>query len=410
MKGRARPFAAALCLAACLCACGAVEALPGSAAAPDSRSASPEQVEYLDSAFDGRDLYALLTYLDGTGSLVRYDCTAMRCTYLAGERDPREESAPGFVPSVVGDAWVLADGRHLYVLKRPADAELLDEEQKDLGPGYLMRMAPDGTGCRTISLPDDVSLVYEASAVMEGDKMLLVLCQGRDGEEEWYLAQADFDAGTLQHRLDFEEGTTAHLYGACARGPILGLRKEGEGQRFCLYDLEKNALEAIPSGGGETWCLNGGEGAVYYLEGQDVYRYDVATGQSRATGSSLPDGWEQARFEEVTDGYLLLSRGRQGEAGYDRAALCLATGEVFRPALEDEGRRVTIAAVTPGGYLVRLAGIPVRYQTCAPDGTTVENEVRVSHYAMMDKVDYWNNRPNYREFENPAYEAYSFGE
>ena len=103
----------------------------------------------------------------------------------------------------------------------------------------------------------------------------------------------------------------------------------------------------------------------------------------------------------MTDGYLLLSRGRQGEADYDRAALCLATGEMFRPALEDEGRRVTIAAVTPGGYLVRLAGIPVRYQTCAPDGTAVENEARVSHYAMMDKADYWNNRPGYREFENP---------
>lgn len=29
---------------------------------------------------------------------------------------------------------------------------------------------------------------------------------------------------------------------------------------------------------------------------------------------------------------------------------------------------------------------------------------------MMDKADYWNNRPGYREFENPAYEAYSFGE
>lgn len=26
---------------------------------------------------------------------------------------------------------------------------------------------------------------------------------------------------------------------------------------------------------------------------------------------------------------------------------------------------------------------------------------------MMDKADYWNNRPVYREFDNPAYEAYS---
>lgn len=27
---------------------------------------------------------------------------------------------------------------------------------------------------------------------------------------------------------------------------------------------------------------------------------------------------------------------------------------------------------------------------------------------MMDKTNYWNGRPNYREFTDPAYEAYSF--
>lgn len=36
-----------------------------------------------------------------------------------------------------------------------------------------------------------------------------------------------------------------------------------------------------------------------------------------------------------------------------------------------------------------------------------ENEAILSHYAMMDKEDYWNNRPNYREFQNLAYENYS---
>ena len=70
---------------------------------------------------------------------------------------------------------------------------------------------------------------------------------------------------------------------------------------------------------------------------------------------------------------------------------------MFRPDLEDGGQRVTIAAVMPQGYLVRLAGIPA-----------ADSEMRLSHYAMMDKTDYWNGRPNYREFTDPAYGAYSF--
>lgn len=385
MKANARAFFVALCLTTSLAACGSAPA--------------PGGPEYLDSSSGPGGFYSLLTYRDGTGSLLCYDCETMECTYLAGETDPREENSPAFLPSVVGDAWLLAGSRHLYVLKPPVPAELLDDGLKARGPGWLMRMEPDGTARKTLPLPESTGLVYQSSAVLEGEKLLLVLCQQEEnGAQAWYLAEADFDAGTLRHRLDLEEGTTAHLYGACARGPILGLRKAGEDQRLCLYDLEKNALEPLPFGGEDApWCLDGRGGAVYYLEDEAVCRFDVATGQREATAARLPDGWAQARFEEVVDGHLFLVRGKPGEEGYGRIALCLATGEVFRPDLEDGGQRVTIAAVMPQGYLVRLAGIPA-----------AGSEMRLSHYAMMDKTDYWNARPNYREFINPAYEAYSF--
>ena len=358
---------------------------------------APGGPEYLDSPSGPGGFHALLTYRDGTGSLLCYDCETMECTYLTGETDPREENSPAFLPSVVGDAWLLAGSRHLYVLKPPA--QLLDDEYKARGPGWLMRMEPDGTARKTLPLPEGAGLVYQSSAVLEGEKLLLVLCQQEEnGAQAWYLGEADFDAGTLQHRLDLEEGTTAHLYGACARGPILGLRKAGEDQQLCLYDLEKNALEPLSFGGEDVpWCLDGRGGAVYCPEGEAVYRYDVATGQREATAARLTDGWAQARFEEVVDGHLFLVRGKPGEEGYGRIALRLATGEVFRPDLEDGGQRVTIAAVMPQGYLVRLAGIPA-----------ADSEMRLSHYAMMDKTDYWNGRPNYREFTDPAYGASSF--
>lgn len=405
-----------LALCALLAGCGAASGASAGACSglPPVRSSEPvaqtspsadaPRVEYMGSSSDGSGYYALLAHFDGTGNLIRYDYETMRCTFLSGETDPRNANSPAFLPSVVGDPWLLVGSRHLYVLKGPVPAQLLDDAYKAQGHGFLMRMEPDGSGRKTLPLPDDVGVVYENSAVLEGEKLLLVLCQqGEGGAQAWYLAEADFAAGTIRQRLEFEEGTTAHLCGACARGPILGLRKVGEAQRFVLCDLGANVLEPIPfSGDDAPWCLDGRTGVVYYPEGDNVYSYDVATGRREATAARLPDGWAQARFENVVDGYLLLSRGKQGEKDYDRIAFCLATGEVFRPTLKDSGQRVTIAAVTPRGYLVSLAGLKVRYRDRVSGSSGRERNV--SHYVMMDAADYWNNRPVYREFDNPAYE------
>ena len=231
-----------------------------------------------------------------------------------------------------------------------------------------------------------------------------------DTSEEWYLAEVDFDAGAIRRRLEFERASAVQLTGACARGPILILREPEKERRLCLYDVEQDALEAIPFDiGDETWCLDNTGGTIYCLEGSEICRYDVASGQRQSTGRSLPAGdWTEAAVNEFVDGYLSVTLSGPGKEDYDRIALCLATGEVFRPGMEDEGKPVTVAAVTPEGYLVKLGGIPVKYQDYTPDGVPFENEAFLSHYAVMDKADFWNGRPSYREFTNPAYEAYSF--
>ena len=61
-----------------------------------------------------------------------------------------------------------------------------------------MRMAPDGTARKILPLPEGAGLVYQSSAVLEGEKLLLVLCQqDENGAQAWYLAEADFDAALL---------------------------------------------------------------------------------------------------------------------------------------------------------------------------------------------------------------------
>ena len=147
MKANARAFFVALCLTASLAACGSAPA--------------PGGPEYLDSPSGPGGFYSLLTYRDGTGSLLCYDCETMECTYLAGETDPRDENSPAYLPSVVGDAWLLAGSRHLYVLKPPVPTQLLDDEYKARGPGWLMRMAPDGTARKTLPLPEGAEALQQ---------------------------------------------------------------------------------------------------------------------------------------------------------------------------------------------------------------------------------------------------------
>ena len=114
--------------------------------------------------------------------------------------------------------------------------------------------------------------VYKRQILGE-DKMLTTLCQVKeDTSEEWYMAEVDFDTGTIRRRLDFEGASAVQLTGACARGPILILREPEKERRLCLYDVEQDALEPIPFDiEDETWCLDDTSGTIYCLEG-DVYK------------------------------------------------------------------------------------------------------------------------------------------
>ena len=96
MKANARAFFVALCLTASLAACGSAPA--------------PGGPEYLDSPSGPGGFYALLTYRDGTGSLLCYDCETMECTYLAGETDPPGREQPR-LPPLGGGGRVAAGGQ-----------------------------------------------------------------------------------------------------------------------------------------------------------------------------------------------------------------------------------------------------------------------------------------------------------
>lgn len=347
----------------------APQAAPHPETGPKSPAGPAPRAEYLASCSDDSGYYDLLAYYDGTGSLVRYDYGTMRCTYLADgpDADPRAEDAPGFIPTVVGGAWLLADGRHLYVLKSPN--RFVSQERKALGEGFLIRMQPDGGARKTVPLPADTALTFGGTAALEGDRLLVVLCQTDGaGEESWYLAEVDFDTGTIRRRMELEGVSGAWLSGTCARGPILTLRGPEEKRRLCLADTVQNTLETLPFRmGEETWCLDGAAGVVYYLEEKEIFRYDVASGQRQAVPASLPDGdWTRATLGGLVDGYLSATLWGPGEEDCDTIALCLATGEVARPALTDKGDPVIIAAVTPTGYLVRRKGILIRYQDKTP--------------------------------------------
>ena len=224
-----------------------------------------------DSPSGPGGFYSLLTYRDGTGSLLCYDCETMECTYLAGETDPPGREQPRLPPLGGGDAWLLAGSRHLYVLKPPVPAQLLDDEYKSPVAGLAdadgagRHGAQDPCPCRRAP-----ALSISPPPFWRGEKLLLVLCQQEEnGRRRGIWRRRTFDAGTLRHRLDLRRGD----HGAPLRrlrpgGPSWACGKRGRTSGSALYDLEKNALEPLSFGGEDVpWCLDGRGGVVYYPEG-----------------------------------------------------------------------------------------------------------------------------------------------
>lgn len=147
---------------------------------------------------------------------------------------------------------------------------------------------------------------------------------------------------------------------------------------------------------------------IYYLNGARIFSYETASQKREFTGRTLPDGtWTNVDFTELVDGHLSVSMQGPGEEEYENITIDLSSGEVFRPNLEDGDRPVIVVAVTPDRYVVKLGGIPTKFQDRTPDGVPFENETLIPHFAMMKKEDFWNNRPNYEEFDNLAYENFS---
>lgn len=353
----------------------------------------------------------MVHHYDATGNLLYYDYATMQCVYLSSQPNSNhhDESDTSFVPSVLGGAVVVADSQYVYVLKSSAD--FASEENKIHRAGFLMRMEHNGQARITIPLPASTYLAFGSGTVTSGDEMLILLQEVRkDTSDMTYLALINFSTGKIERKLEFATNETPFLIGICSKGPILAVNDhEKRQQRLYIYNSKENQLDLIPFDADACpYILDPNSGTIYYLAEDEILSYDSASQQTETTGCMLPDGeWTEVEFTELVDEHLSISRSA-GEEKYESLTINLTTGEVFHPMLEDQDRPVIIVAVTPDKYVVRLGGIPIKYQDFTPDGVPIENETVIHHFAMMEKADYWNNRPNYQEFNNLAYENYSF--
>lgn len=384
---------------------------------PESPAVSPTiSYEYCGGLYSPRSstdsgFYDLIYHSDATGNLLYYDYETMQCVYLSSQpnSDHRDESDTSFVPSVMGGAVVVADSQYIYVIK--STASYVREENEAHRAGFLMRMEHDGQERKTVPLPASTYLTYGSGTATAGDEIFMLLQEvQKDTSEVIYLASLDFNTGSIERRLEFSTDETPFLIGVCSEGPILAVNDhERKQQRLYIYNSQENQLNLIPfDSDAYPYVLDPNEGIIYYLDGNEILRYDSVSQQTRATGCTLPDGdWTDIQFTELVDGHITMSLST-GEEEYESMTISLATGEIFHPMLEDQDRPVIIVAVTPDRYVVKLGGIPIKYQDYTPDGVPIENETVIHHFAMMEKEDYWNNRPNYQEFNNLAYENFSF--
>lgn len=339
----------------------------------------------------------------------------------------QDETNPGWIPDRSGGVRPMVAGETLYVAKYGRVS--LPKANFEGWPTFLYRMAADGTARKTITLPRDILLEMSTGVATDGDHLYLLASSFDDKgfRDTYYLYRTDFEKEKMVELHSMEAGSRYHLVGVYSHGLVLqqttldiaykDLSYEEQIQhyeyRLLLYSLADNTL--VPTdftwAQGELSCVFG-HGMIYYLAtgSRALYRYDLATGKrSHLLDISTPEigeDWAVGLSGEDYGDHLLAWASGEKEGESAMLGIDLATGKTSPMTLSyeyDMGEMpVYIQAQTDTQFLVSIK-MEDRATTVILEGNPHTIYPRVTTYALIDKADYWANRPNYILFEDHVY-------
>ncbi len=176
------------------------------------------------------------------------------------------------------------------------------------------------------------------------------------------------------------------------------------------YSLQKKSLETIFSWPEGSNCGAIRNGCFYYFTYEDgtLYALDLTTKETVTLAQNLPNtgSMDGIYFDDIRDNrfvYLLVQPSDEPDKRvYEIYGVDLASGSCSEVTLHggfETGEYLPIVWETENEFLVQYGREPQKVMLTAPDGSQYESETSTIQYALIQKDDFWQNKPNYRLVE-----------
>lgn len=369
------------------------------------RMLTPPDGVYVTTGMGTQEGYYLLEAQASGGQNMKYiDFATAKLIYLSND--------PSALHTTEADtSWMEQSASFLFVLNEKLYCTATDFS----GATVVFEMSPTGSDRRQVlKLPgnlsmkrglatDGVNLYTTLDAVNEQMQLTSALYCLSPQTGEVTLLQ-DLGEADLLYGADGD-----CLYFKCT--DVLdgqdGLRAEST---LKAYSLQKKSLETIFSWPEGSNCGAIRNGCFYYFTYEDgtLYALDLTTKETVTLAQNLPNtgSMDGIYFDDIRDNrfvYLLVQPSDEPDKRvYEIYGVDLASGSCSEVTLHggfETGEYLPIVWETENEFLVQYGIEPQKVMLTAPDGSQYESETSTIQYALIQKDDFWQNKPNYRLVE-----------
>ena len=369
------------------------------------RMLTPPDGVYVTTGMGTQEGYYLLEAQASGGQNMKYiDFATAKLIYLSND--------PSALHTTEADtSWMEQSASFLFVLNEKLYCTATDFS----GATVVFEMSPTGSDRRQVlKLPgnlsmkrglatDGVNLYTTLDAVNEQMQLTSALYCLSPQTGEVTLLQ-DLGEADLLYGADGD-----CLYFKCT--DVLdgqdGLKAEST---LKAYSLQKKSLETIFSWPEGSNCGAIRNGCFYYFTYEDgtLYALDLTTKETVTLAQNLPNtgSMDGIYFDDIRDNrfvYLLVQPSDEPDKRvYEIYGVDLASGSCSEVTLHggfETGEYLPIVWETENEFLVQYSREPQKVMLTAPDGSQYESETSTIQYALIQKDDFWQNKPNYRLVE-----------
>lgn len=369
------------------------------------RMLTPPDGVYVTTGMGTQEGYYLLEAQASGGQNMKYiDFATAKLIYLSND--------PSALHTTEADtSWMEQSASFLFVLNEKLYCTATDFS----GATVVFEMSPTGSDRRQVlKLPGNLSM--KRGLATDGVNLYTTLDAVN---EQMQLTSALYclSPQTGEVTLLQDLGEADLLYGADGDCLYLKCTDVLDGQdglkaesTLKAYSLQKKSLETIFSWPEGSNCGAIRNGCFYYFTYEDgtLYALDLTTKETVTLAQSLPNtgSMDGIYFDDIRDNrfvYLLVQPSDEPDKRvYEIYGVDLASGSCSEVTLHggfETGEYLPIVWETENEFLVQYGREPQKVMLTAPDGSQYESETSTIQYALIQKDDFWQNKPNYRLVE-----------